>query len=341
MQASDIYLMFDAGQRGNEVQLTSLPFMTAAGALISKDKWPITLTYTEQSIADRRNLVRGRVSQTEMLYVISDQFLSFPVRDKKHFGGTNRGDSWGPFPMCPVDTLWALPWKAKKALYGVANRVAVGGLGPNRDKDEEAEDRKARQPPRRDTDVEPVTWGAMSVQFYEELQHCFFGKGMVNLTSTDVNPCIACIKAKLPYVGVVFTQAHKEAFKAEVVKHIFQLFQEEGPLHQPNLVRLLKPVPTHPVRGRAPPKPKITTAPKNPTATSSGKAPGTATKATTVDEPAVKAEDKTTKGTTAAGRQSREEVLAELALLRGGDAIVPDTKAIDVEEPETEDEKIL
>ncbi len=40
-------------------------------------------------------------------------------------------------------------------------------------------------------------------------------------------------------------------------------------------------------------------------------------------------------------RQTREDVLAELALCRGAGAVIPDTKAIDVDGPETEDEKSL
>jgi hypothetical protein len=88
--------------------------------------------------------------------------------------------------------------------------------------------------------IEAVSWGASSIEFYEDLFDWHKAKVIINLTSVDVNAAMAAVRAKLSYVGIVWTDAHKEMFLAEMLQRVFSSFQDESsPLYEPELVQIL------------------------------------------------------------------------------------------------------
>jgi hypothetical protein len=152
--------------------------------------------------------------------------------------------------------------RTKKKLYGVGGIVLVGGTGPNNshaDNEEDSIETKIRSP----SNIEPVCFGAETTEFYENLLAWHNAKAFINLTSTDINAALAAVELKIPYLGIVFTDYHKDFFLAEMVRRVFACFQNENSsLFEPDLVALLekkaapKPKPGKPHKGGAEPKAK-------------------------------------------------------------------------------------
>jgi hypothetical protein len=205
--------------------------------------------------------------------------------------------------------------RTEKKLYGVHGIVLVGGTGPSNslaDDEEDAKDKKIRSP----SNIEPVCFGAETTEFYENLLAWHNAKAFINLTSTDINAAMSAVELKIPYLGIVFTDYHKDFFLAEMVRRVFACFQDESSsLFEPELVALLgkkgEPKPKAKPKGGADPKPKPKGKPK------AGADP---------NKPKPKAKPK------ASGKKSKAQLLKELKAL--GD----DDEEEDNEEEEEEDD---
>ena len=162
-----------------------------------------------------------------------------PAFDKKrlHYAGNTRGNFVGPVALPDLANLWSMPFGNKKELYGKHGRCALGGGPGEGDADIERKDK--RNPPRNDETSEPVAHGAMTQEFYEELLHQFNPRVVINLTSVDVNFAAACLLAKKPYLGLVWTVEHEQMFRDQLNKMTFAAMQKEGPLYQAGLVEVL------------------------------------------------------------------------------------------------------
>ena len=124
-------------------------------------------------------------------------------------------------------------------MYGPSGRIAVGGTGHDKDEEDDEEEKTIAQPRTADS-IEPASFAASSVEFYEDLYDWQRAKVVINLTSVDVNAAMAAIRSKLSYVGIVWTDAHKEMFVAEMIQQVFANFQDESsPLYQAELVQIL------------------------------------------------------------------------------------------------------
>ena len=105
----------------------------------------------------------------------------------------------------------------KKAILGKAGKILVGG--PSEDKVEK---------PKFEDDMEPCTWHFSAEQLYEEVLHSFGPlKAVVNATCADHNFCLACVKCKIPVVGVVMTEEHKGFLETNIKKKMWSLYQDE------------------------------------------------------------------------------------------------------------------
>lgn len=103
-------------------------------------------------------------------------------------------------------------------------------------------------------DAEPVFWHATPVKFWEEMVHDYSIKAMVDLTPGDGAKALACLRARIPYVGVVFGDAHR----AQLFKHldisVMKFLQTEGDkLYQPGLAQIIKAAPHKDVEVAPPP----------------------------------------------------------------------------------------
>jgi hypothetical protein len=123
-------------------------------------------------------------------------------------------------------------------LYGQSGRIAIGSK--DKETDEEDEREKTTVTTRTNATIEAVAFGASSIEFYEDLFDWHKAKVVINLTSVDVNAALAATRAKLAYVGVVWTEMHKEMFVAEMVQRVFSNFQDEtSPMYEAELVEIL------------------------------------------------------------------------------------------------------
>ena len=89
---------------------------------------------------------------------------------------------------------------------------------------------------------EPMCWHSMSHKFYEELIHSFSVRVVLDLTCLDGLFPVASILTKTPYIGVVFSEEHRQAMHSYLVNTVFAEMQSEGsPIYQAGLVEILKP----------------------------------------------------------------------------------------------------
>ena len=85
---------------------------------------PITVAYTEESIARRRKRVKGWIGslrQTETMYMVSDATLKLPERVRKVYSGTSTGDLISGIQLPDLDKEWHVTWAEKKCAFGKHN----------------------------------------------------------------------------------------------------------------------------------------------------------------------------------------------------------------------------
>ena len=102
--------------------------------------------------------------------------------------------------MPPLDhpSVWHLPWRSKKLLYGKKNLIAVGG------KTEEGGS-KAR---RSDTAEEPVCYHPWSEYLYEDLLGGLFIKLVIDLSSPDGMLPWVCLQQRIGCVVITYNDDH-------------------------------------------------------------------------------------------------------------------------------------
>lgn len=90
----------------------------------------IYITFTEKSIMQRKQLIRGTssVNQLETMYMLTSAETMMTERSKTHHEGTNMGNVFGPVNLEHPDSMWSLPVKTKHQLYG-DHRHRQGGHG--------------------------------------------------------------------------------------------------------------------------------------------------------------------------------------------------------------------
>ena len=102
---------------------------------------------------------------------------------------------------------WSITWKQKKDLLGKKrNLIVIGGKSEQHGEQQAAERRT-------DTTLVPVCYRPMPEKFYSELLWLFFGKLVIDLSPLDAKFALACLKARVGYVGIAFTETHAELMK--------------------------------------------------------------------------------------------------------------------------------
>lgn len=207
----------------------------------------VFLMYDEESLKKRVQRVRGIQRQTETMLMLTRKPLSLPEKDRKHFRGSNKGDALGPVHVPDWSSSWALPFDAKKALYG-PNRVAVGGRSDEGveegDDDEEGDEDEADDrdliPPainqkpegrktRDDDSLEPVFYQSLlSPTFWSEVIHSYNLRLIIHLTAGDTSCAEACMQARIGYVGITFNDHHLNALTDHLTKHVLSKFSDSG-----------------------------------------------------------------------------------------------------------------
>ena len=95
-------------------------------------------------------------------------------------------------------------------------------------------------PKRLDEDIEPVCWMDRPKVLYQELSHMVKAQAWICFTSLDDQLPEHCVENKIPYLGFVLTDDHKQLLRKRIISRVFACFQDEGsPLFQPGLLEIL------------------------------------------------------------------------------------------------------
>ena len=91
-------------------------------------------------------------------------------------------------------------------MLGPSGKILVGGTGSSAD-----------VPPCPEfAEGEPVSWHSPHPHVYQELLYSFQVKKIFDGSTLDETFAAQCIEAKVVYVGMVFTQKHKELLEAKL-----------------------------------------------------------------------------------------------------------------------------
>lgn len=238
----DLYMFWDAGKTGNAAKFLT-PFQTdiegkRKKAVLPHDVKRLNVVASEASVANRRSKSRGfaNAAQLEGLLIISGgDLFALPTKDRLHYGpGTTLGDVVGPVDLPPWHSAWRMPIKEKRLMYG-ERRVATGGSDASRG-DIHVED-TSPVAPQGCQDTVPFNYFEAPGELYSELLHSLHCKsGVIDLTASSGLFAFECLKRRVPYVGVCFTERHMVALKQHLLRRLrATLLDATSPLHQPDL----------------------------------------------------------------------------------------------------------
>ena len=101
--------------------------------------------------------------------------------------------------------------------------------------------RLSRAVVREDTNIEPVFLHALDIKVYEELLHSFVVQAMVDGTPGPGHCALACVRRRVPYLGLCLSDDHATFLMKRIVYLVFQeMKKEDSPLFEPTLTKFLK-----------------------------------------------------------------------------------------------------
>ena len=135
----------------------------------------LRIVKSEASLRKRKQLLRGTLSvrQLETAVMVTHSSLVLPERKREDFEGTNRGDVLMGVHVPDISDEIQVTFKQKKVILGKA-RVAVGGSTQGAS--------KSKMPPRKDSDVEPLSYHGKPRIFYKTLLSDFFVMSLIDPT---------------------------------------------------------------------------------------------------------------------------------------------------------------
>ena len=146
----DLFVLFDGGKEGNHAKMRSAFSADDGTAIKPRSNRALQLIYNEESVAERRGYCsRGAASikQSERCLLVTQHKPVMPTKKRKHFTGTNRGDSIVGIPCLLPEAMWHLPFAQKRELLGTF-RVDVGGPtgSDGEEEDDDGEDKEEDEP---------------------------------------------------------------------------------------------------------------------------------------------------------------------------------------------------
>ena len=248
LQSGEVAILLDGGRKGNANKLLS-PWRvgTSKEYKSKKDKdedgaaeedddedaedndkpgfvsSSLSLIYTEESIKARKQKPRGStgaIHQTECALMLAHCRVSLPERARKHFPGSTSGDTIYGITMPALEAEWQLTWGKKKAIFGgkkSGNIIRVGGQANGADGTDTKDERKT------DDTVVPICYHGMPPNFYDEMCHTFYAKGIFDLTPLTAKLAWLALTLHIGYIGIVFSEEHK----AELIKFLIEKMKKE------------------------------------------------------------------------------------------------------------------
>ena len=198
-----------------------------------RNKAAVQILYDEDSINARKTRSRGLLNLCENMYVYtaSAAGLDIPKKKRVHLPGSTHGLAIQGAAVPAYDSMFMLPRTEKSKVYGPHGKILAGGSTPG-----------AADVPRPEfaNKAEPLTWHGSDIKLYEEILSSLSVKAVFDATAADATLARACMKLKIAYVGLVWTQDHRSMLTARLTKELWQEYITEGsPLYQPSLAALL------------------------------------------------------------------------------------------------------
>jgi hypothetical protein len=197
-----VWLLFDGG-RSIENGLMK-PFKDDDSKVLKKSKQSLTIVYDEASMTANigRSLQIGSLKCTETCFLITGQDLNLPRRAHAHFPGTNFSDQLGPAVVesWEDDSVFSLPRKEKKSVMG---RFKVEMGGP-------VDAGLSMTSKWKNKETEPVFFHAKPFPVVDELIHSYFARAVVDMSVANGVWAYACMKRRIPYVGITCSDAHTD-----------------------------------------------------------------------------------------------------------------------------------
>ncbi len=224
----DMWFIPDGGKQGHEFKIKSQFRDEANDQEIKKVHKKMTIQRMETGITARRNITRksaATIKQNETVHLITSDRIRLPQAKRKHFSGTNLGNTISEVPVPPFADLWHLPTEKKRELYD-KYRVAVGGRDSSSDEDDEDDAESAAEQPlrkRRKADAvetEPVFYTELPHALCDEIQHMFKVPGIIDLTAGPGTWARIAIEHRLQYFGLTLTDCHMKELQNKLVKDL-------------------------------------------------------------------------------------------------------------------------
>jgi hypothetical protein len=226
----DVLAVLDAQRPGTEREVYNELINPHTRSAIARTKSTFTIVYDEESYLARRQRVRGLVSLTEGMWVWARDGLNLDRKRRRWYPGSTSSLLIGPVRCPAYADLWQATPSQKKEFYGT-HIVLSGGKC---DSDEPR--------PQTPQGEEPVSFHASDTLFYATLVHDFNIQGVLDATCADEVFALTCARHKVPYVGLCFSEPHRLALKQQLLKRMWQEYQDSSsPMHEPGLAKLLKP----------------------------------------------------------------------------------------------------
>ena len=126
--------------------------------------------------------------------------------------------------MEDMTDLWQLPWPKKKAVYGDANLIPVGGLQPGQDEIEVKPTHRTKD----SVELEPVFYHSLPEAFYVEVLQAFPIGAVIDLTAGEGCLARAAYQCNIPYAGMTFNEAHEAGIRTRLEGRILGHMVQEG-----------------------------------------------------------------------------------------------------------------
>ncbi|CAE7822139.1 unnamed protein product [Symbiodinium sp. CCMP2592] len=224
-----VFTIFDGGKMGQGNHILNSFTMAGDGVTcpgMPKASRTIHLAYDENSVAQRmeKHRASAQLQQLETIYIVhgvASQLQGLKKRrNRAHYAGTSAGNVISGVVLPPDSELWQLTFAEKKALYGSA-RTAVGGATAGHD--------PASAGKREEHGLEPFCFHSMPVMLFKELLDVDLRTTvLLDWTAGDGQCAQACLESKVSYVGVCFTDAHKEKLYERLAHIVMRGMRQEG-----------------------------------------------------------------------------------------------------------------
>ena len=131
----------------------------------------------------------------EAAHVFVHEPIAVPHTRRTYYEGSNAATGIGPVSLVPESKAWMKTFKAKKALYGKANRIAPGGRTPGVDSEASA------KLSRKDDDLEPVFHFSLPWHLFVDVLQGLNPRTVTALTCGDGAVAVATIVMQKPFLG--------------------------------------------------------------------------------------------------------------------------------------------